>query len=153
MASPGGRGFGDGDVKVTVDQAALDALVASPAGPAGRLAITWAQETTQIAKRNAPVGANSKTPEGHPGGWLRSHGGWNVAVEGGQIVAVVVFDAVTSRANPFPGEPYPLHIEDPSTRPRKPPPFARDDKPFLVPAALEALRQVFGGGFTYTPRA
>jgi hypothetical protein len=56
------------------------------------------------------------------------------------LFADVVSPAVTSGANPFPGEPYSLHIEVPATRPRPAPPFARDAKPYLVPALEHVIR-------------
>lgn len=149
MANVGGRGFGD----VTIDQAALDALIHSEAGPVARLLVQVGQQTTQAAKRNAPVGTrSSKSPEGHPSGWLRSNIGWAIGREGGDLVVDIVSDAVTSKANPWPGEPYSLFVEEPSLRPRGiPAEWRAKEGPYLRPAFAEALQRVLGAG-TFTVR-
>ena len=143
MASVGGRGYGD----VTLNQDVLDALIHSPAGPVARLLVQVGEQTTQEAKRRAPVGTrSSKTPGGHPSGWLRSHIGWAVGRVGGDLVVDVVADAVTSPANPWPGEPYALFNEEPSTRPRGiPQEWKAKEGPYLRPALLTVMRRVFGG--------
>ncbi len=149
MATVGGRGAGS----VTVNQDVLDALVNSPAGPVAKLLVQVGQETTQIAKRNAPVGARgSKTPGGHPSGWLRSQIGWTLGRTDGHLSVDVVSDAVTSPANPWPGEPYALFNERPDLRPRGiPAEWRAKAGPYLVPAFAEALARI-GSGATYTPR-
>jgi len=122
--------------RVEVDDAAILELLSSPAGPVGRYMVEGAQAVTQGAKKRAPVGDNSRTPQGHPSGFLRSQLAWELT-SANPITVEIETTAHTSSANPFPGEFYALHIEDPGTRPRKPPPFARDDQPYLVPALLE----------------
>lgn len=148
MATIGGRGYGD----VKVNQDVLDALISSPAGPVARMLVQVGQETTQVAKRNAPTGAkSSKSPDGHPSGYLRSRIGWAVGTYRGRLCVDIVSDAKTSPANPWPGEPYALHVEVPSTRPRGIPSEWRDrEGPYLVPAFYEALARI-NTGRTYTP--
>jgi hypothetical protein len=140
---------------VTINAAALDALVASPAGPVAKLLVSVAQETTQIAKRNAPVGdRSSRSPQGHPSGWLRSNIAWTIGTLDGDLCVEIVSDAVTSPASPRPGEPYALHNEVPSLRRHAiPSAWAAKEGPYLQPAFVEALNAVLGGGVTYTPRA
>lgn len=149
MTTVGGRGFGD----VRVNQDVLDALVNSPAGPVARLLVQVGQETTQVAKRNAPTGAkSSKTPGGHPSGYLRSQIGWAIGTYRGRLCVDVVSDAKTSAANPWPGEPYGLWNERPDLRPRGiPAEWRAREGPYLVPAFAEALARI-GAGSTYTPR-
>lgn len=143
MASVGGRGYGD----VTIDQAALDALIHSEAGPVARLLVQVAQETTQIAKRNAPVGdRSSKTPGGHPSGYLRSQIGWAIGRVGGDLCVDIVSDAVTSPASPVPGTPYAVELEEPSLRKRGiPSEWKAKEGPYLRPALIEAMGRVIGG--------
>ncbi len=150
MANTGGRGFGD----VTIDQAALDALIHSEAGPVARLLVQVGQQTTQAAKRNAPVGTrSSKSAEGHPSGWLRSNIGWAIGREGGDLVVDIVSDAVTSKANPRgAGLGYALFNEEPSLRPYGiPAEWKAREGPYLRPAFAEALQRVLGAG-TFTTR-
>lgn len=148
MATVGGRGYGD----VTVNQDVLDALVRSPAGPVARLLVQVGQETTQIAKRNAPTGArSSKTPGGHPSGYLRSQIGWAVGTVGGRLCVDVVSDAVTSPASNRPGSPYALYHERPDLRPYGiPAEWAAKEGAYLTPAFYEALARI-GSGTTITP--
>jgi hypothetical protein len=148
VAAVGGRGFGNSAIgDVVIDQAAVEALIHGPAGPVGRLIVDLAQTTAQLAKRNAPVGErSSKTPGGHPSGWLRSQIGWTVGVEGGDVVADIVSPALTSPANPKPGEPYSLYMERPGLRPYGVPAWVRaKEGPYLVPALEEAIRTRLGG--------
>ncbi|HNX48678.1 MAG TPA: HK97 gp10 family phage protein [Thermoanaerobaculaceae bacterium] len=142
MANIGGRGFGD----VVLDQQVLDALIHSPAGPVARLLVKVGEQTTQEAKRRAPVGdRSSKTPGGHPSGWLRSNIGWAVGRDGGDLVVDIVSDAITSQANPFPGEPYSVFVEEPSLRPRGlPEKFRKGEGPYLRPAFLDVIKRVIG---------
>jgi hypothetical protein len=149
VATVGGRGYGD----VTVNQDVLDALVNSPAGPVARMLVQVGQETTQVAKRNAPTGAkSSKTPGGHPSGYLRSQIGWAIGSVGGRLCVDVVSDAKTSPANPWPGENYALFNERPDLRPRGiPAEWRAKEGPYLVPAFYEALARI-GSGTTITPR-
>jgi hypothetical protein len=130
-----------GGLRVEFDEAEYDRIVRSPAGPVAKYIYGLAQRITQVAKRRAPVGKNSKTPEGHPAGWLRSQQEWSGGVDGEGVYADLGNPALTSRANPFPDEAYGEHIEFPSTRPRKPPPFARGDQPYTIPAVLEVFAQ------------
>lgn len=142
MAAIGGRGYGN----VVIDQAAIEALVHGPAGPVGRLIVDLAQTTTQLAKAKAPVGErSSKTPGGHPSGWLRSQIGWEVYADGDEVVADIATPAVTSSANPRPGEPYGLHMERPDTRPYGVPDWVRaKEGPYLEPAMNDAIRARLG---------
>ncbi len=148
MASIGGRGFGD----VKVNQDVLDALISSPAGPVARMLVQVGQETTQVAKRNAPTGTrSSKSPDGHPSGYLRSRIGWAIGTVGGRLCVDIVSDAKTSPANPWPGEPYALWNERPDLRPRGiPAEWRAKEGPYLVPAFAEALARI-STGRTYTP--
>lgn len=128
--------------RVVVNQAAIDRLVSSPAGPTGRAMVRLAERATQAAKAVAPVGKPSRTPAGHPSGYQRSQIGWNLHVDGGDIVVDVLSPALTSQANPYPGpgKSYPLQQEDPSRVDWKvPPPFAGVG-PSLVPAVLGVVR-------------
>jgi len=75
MAQPGARGLGD----VRIDEGALRALVASPAGPVGRYMARGGEIVAQGAKRRAPV-----SPAGSGGrrsGHLRSQIGWILDVD------------------------------------------------------------------------
>lgn len=134
-----------GAVSLSMDLQEYERIVRSPAGPVAQLVARLAALIAQEGKRRAPVGAPSKTPEGHPAGWLRSHIWWQSGLDAAGVHAELGDDAVTSPANPFPGEPYPEHIEFPETRPRKAPPFARDARPYLVPAAKDVLARELGG--------
>lgn len=149
MASIGGRGFGD----VKVNQDVLDALVNSPAGPVARLLVQVGQETTQVAKRRAPTGTrSSKSPDGHPSGYLRSRIGWAIGTVGGRLCVDIVSDAVTSPANPRgAGDPYSLWNERPDLRPYGiPAEWRQREGPYLTPAFYEALARI-DSGRTYTP--
>ena len=140
----GGRGYTADGVSVEVDQAALNALLSSPAGPLGRMMVDLGQTGTQEAKRRAPVGErSSKTPGGHPSGHLRSQIGWDVTVDDGQIVTNFMSPAVTSPANPKPGEPYALYLERPELRPYGVPSWVRAaEGPYLEPAVMQSIREV-----------
>ena len=143
MANIGGRGFGD----VVLDQQVLDALIHSPAGPVARLLVKVGEQTTQEAKRRAPVGdRSSKTPGGHPSGWLRSNIGWAVGRDGGDLVVDIVSDAVTSDANPRgPGDPYGRWNEVPEERPYGiPQKWRAKEGPYLRPAFLDVIKRVIG---------
>lgn len=117
-----------------MNDAAILELLNGPAGPVGRYMAHGGETVTQAAKKRAPVGQNSRTAAGHPSGFLRSQLAWTMGRDGTGIYVEIETTAHTSAANPFPGEFYGMHIEDPSTRPRKPPPFARGAGPYLVPA-------------------
>jgi hypothetical protein len=130
-----------GGRSVQIDQAELDRIVRGPAGPVAAYLYGLTQKVVQRAKAKAPVGAPSKTPEGHPAGYLRSNIEWAAGSDGQGVWTEVGDPAVTSRANPFPGEPYAEQIEFPQTRRRKPPPFARSAKPYVVPALVEVFRE------------
>lgn len=123
-------------VTVEVD----DTTVAAWFAPAGPVAEFHAKVVTRVfdrARERAPVGQPSKTPEGHPAGWLRSQIAWEFV---GPLAARVSTSAVLSKASSRPGDPYARWIERPRERPWSPPPFARDDRPYLVPA----LDDIFG---------
>lgn len=126
--------------RINVDQVAIDALLYSPTGPVAALLVDVTQQVTQVAKRNAPVGEPSKTPQGHPAGHLRSQIGWTL-LPGPELATRVSSPAKTSQASVKPGEPYGLHNEAPWTRPRGVPPhLTAKEGPYLVPA----LYEVFG---------
>jgi hypothetical protein len=117
-------------VTVVVDDAAIEALF----GPAGPVAEFHADVVTRVydrARDRAPVGQPSKTPEGHPAGWLKSQIAWEFV---GPLEARVSTSAVLSKASGRPGDPYARWIERPGERPWAPPPFARGDRPYLIPA-------------------
>lgn len=117
-----------------------DDVIAALFGPAGDVAEFHAKVVTDVyarALQKAPIGEPSKTPEGHPAGWLRSQMHWEFA---GELEAWVVTEAVLSKASGRPGDPYARWIERPEERPWAPPPFARDDRPYLIPA----LDEIFG---------
>jgi hypothetical protein len=135
-----------GGVRVEIDAGEYDRIVSSPAGPTARYLYQLTARIVQRAKLLAPVGAPSRTPQGHPSGWLRSHIWWESGQDRRGAYTLVGDDAVTSSAAPFPGEPYPEHIEFPRTRKRRPPPFARDDRPFVVPAVEAIFREEGGTG-------
>ena len=119
-----------------------DDVIAALFGPAGPVAEFHAEVTTKVygrALQKAPIGAPSKTPEGHPAGWLRSQMHWEFA---GELTTWVVTEAVLSKASQRPGDPYARWIERPAERPWAPPPFARADRPYLVPALDEILREM-----------
>ncbi len=125
-------------VVVVLDDAGIDSLF----GPAGPVAEFHADVVTTVYARalaKAPIGSPSKTPEGHPAGWLRSQMHWEFA---GELTAWVVTEAVLSKASGRPGDPYARWIERPQERPWKPPPFARDDRPYLVPALDEIFQEL-----------
>lgn len=142
MAQPGARG-----VEVRIDERALARLVYGQSGPVFRAMARAGETATQLAKRNAPVGErNSKSPEGHPAGYLRSQIGWKIKVEHGQVVVDVVSPALTSQANTKPNEPYALYMERPDLRPYGVPSWVRaKEGPYLTPAVEEAIRTIFGG--------
>jgi hypothetical protein len=130
-----------GGIRVEVDQGEYDRIVRSPAGPVAKYIYGLAVKITQVAKRRAPVGKPSKTPQGHPSGYLRSQMEWSGGMDGQGVFADLGNPALTSLANPRPNEPYAEEIEFPDRRKHKPPPFARDDQPYLVPAVLEVFAQ------------
>jgi hypothetical protein len=123
-----------GGVRVEVDVSEYDRIVHSAAGPVAQYLYKLGALIVQEAKRRAPVGQPSKTPAGHPSGWLRSHVWWAAGRDGRTVTVDIGDDALTSKANPFPGEPYAAQIEGVEPRKRKPPPFARGDKPYVLPA-------------------
>jgi hypothetical protein len=125
---------------IVVDDAFVEGLFTSLSSPVGRELVEVTQLVTQTAKLFAPVGAPSKTPLGHPAGWLRSRIGWTTDPIG-PLATRVSSPARTSGANPFPGESYGTHIELPRTRPRKPPPFARHTEPYLWPACKAVFEE------------
>lgn len=120
---------------VVVDDAAIAALF-GPAGPVAEYTFTVASRVMDRVLFLAPVGAPSRTPEGHPSGWLKSQIKFEFAGDLGYKIST---DAVLSKASGRPGDPYGRWIERPQERPWKPPPFARADRPYLVPA----LEQIF----------
>lgn len=123
---------------VVLDDAAIGALF----GPAGQVAEFHAKVSERVFVRslnNAPVGQPSKTPEGHPAGWLRSRMRWEFT---GPLEARISTSAVLSKASGRPGDPYARWIERPEERPWKPPPFARADRPYLVPALDEIFDEL-----------
>lgn len=119
----------------------VDTLLSSPAGPVGEFLNAVTEDVTAGAKRRAPVGEPSKTPEGRPAGYLRDQIEWH-SVEG--MANRVTSPATNSTASPFPGEHYGTFNELPDTRPRKPPPFARDNQPYMWPAAVDVWADRFG---------
>lgn len=133
----GGRLDGD----VVLDDAAIDRLLNSPAGPVGQLLATIGQRVTQEAKRRAPVGdRNSK--RGHPAGYLRSQIGWRVAHDTRGLYVDIASPARTSPYNPFPNEPYGLYNERPSRRSHGVPEWVKaKEGPYMVPA----LRAIIEG--------
>jgi hypothetical protein len=125
-------------VTVVLDDPAIEALF----GPAGQVAEFHAKVSERVfvrALNNAPVGAPSKTPEGHPAGWLRAQMRWDFT---GPLESRVSTSAVLSKASSRPGDPYARWIERPEERPWKPPPFARADRPYLVPALDEIFKEL-----------
>lgn len=129
---------------VEVDEQELDRLLRSPAGPVAAWLNRVTERAAQAVKAGAPVGEPSKTPAGHPAGYLRSRVEWSAGRDATGLWGEVGDDAVTSQANPFPGEPYPFQIEDPRQRKRKAPPFARGVRPWAVAAVLRVLREESG---------
>ncbi len=120
-----------GDVTIVWDEANLNALLNSPAGPVGALTVKVLQEIAQEAKRRAPVGEPSHTPEGHPAGYLRSQIDWRLIGGGGMPAGRVESPAVTSAANPRgPGQPY-AYEQETTGAPHWP------AHPYLVPAVLD----------------
>jgi len=127
--------------RIVVNQAAIEELLHSPAGPVAAFLVDVTQRVTQTAKRNAPVGVPSHTPEGHPAGYLRSQIGWSL-IPGHDLVTRVYSPARTSRASVVPNEPYGLYNEVPRLQPRGLPAHLRaKEGPYLVPA----LNEVFNG--------
>jgi hypothetical protein len=143
VAAPGGRGV----VDVRINEAELARLTRSASGPVVMAMARLGERATQLAKAAAPVGdRSSKTPEGHPSGWLRSQIGWRLSIEGGQIVVDVISPAVTSPASVIPGDPYALYIERPELRVHHGGPdwlYAKDG-PYLEPSVHRAIAEVFG---------
>lgn len=135
----GGKGV-VADVFVVVDEVELQRLFA-PAGPVAAFVGDVASRVHAKAQQRAPVGAPSKTPEGHPSGWLRSQIAWTFV---GDLEAIVSTSAVNSIASSRPGDPYARWIERPNERPWAPPPFARGDRPYLVPALDDIIRELGG---------
>lgn len=127
-------------VTVVLDEPGIESLFA-PAGPVQEFVTEVTVQVYGRALFLAPVGAPSKTPEGHPAGWLRSQMHWEHA---GPLSTRVITEAVLSKASGRPGDPYARWIEKPGERPWAPPPFARGDQPYLVPALDQIWREVFG---------
>jgi hypothetical protein len=127
-------------VTVVIDDAGLESLFA-PAGPVQEFVTEVTVKVYGRSLFKAPIGQPSKTPEGHPAGWLRSQMHWEHA---GELTTRVITEAVLSKASHRPGDPYARWIEKPGERPWAPPPFARGDRPYLVPALDEIWREVFG---------
>lgn len=125
---------------VIVDDLAIAALF-GPAGPVNEFVVDVTTQVYGRALQKAPIGAPSKTPKGHPAGWLRSQLHWEFA---GELTTWVVTEAVLSEASQRPGDPYARWIERPGERPWAPPPFARGDRPYLVPALNEIFDE-WGG--------
>lgn len=93
----GGRGIG----AVRVDEAAIEALVRSPAGALGVYMVRGAQAVTQGAKRRSPVSPHGSG--GRSSGWLRSQIGWLLGIDGGELYVDVASPATTNdgRAAPY----------------------------------------------------
>lgn len=117
------------------------AALFGPAGPVNEFVVQVTTDVYGLALQKAPVGEPSKTPEGHPAGWLRSQMHWEFA---GELETRVVTEAVLSKASQRPGDPYARWIERPEERPWAPPPFARADQPYLVPALNEIFDRLEG---------
>jgi hypothetical protein len=127
-------------VLVVVDDTAIEGLF-SPAGPVAEFHAHVVERVWGRARDRAPVGEPSKTPEGHPAGWLRDNISWSFT---GPLEARVSTDAVLSSASRRPGDPYARWIERPGERPWSPPPFARGNRPYLIPA-LDDIFDELGG--------
>lgn len=125
---------------VVIDELVYTALF-SPAGPVAAFVAETTESVYDRARERAPVGKPSKTPEGHPAGWLKSQIKWALV---GDLEGMVSTDAVLSIASSRPGDPYARWIERPQERPWAPPPFARQDKPYLVPALEDIFRELGG---------
>jgi hypothetical protein len=126
---------------VEINQAELDRIVRGPAGPTAAYLYRLTQRIVQRAKAKAPVGRPSKTSAGHPAGYLRSQIEWAAGHDGQGLWTQIGDPAVTSRANPRPGQPYAREIEFPEERTHKVPPFARGAKPYVIPAVEEIFRE------------
>lgn len=120
---------------VVLDEAGIESIF-SPAGPAARFVGDLGRKVFENAYLRAPVGAPSKTADGHPSGYLRSQMGWYFA---GDLSVRISTSATLSKATHRPGDPYARWIERPQERPWAPPPFARADRPYLVPALDEIM--------------
>ena len=125
-------------VTVVLDELGIEELFA-PAGEVARFHAKVSERVFVRALNNAPVGAPSKTPEGHPAGWLRSQMAWDFT---GPLESRISTSAVLSQASQRPGDPYARWIERPEERPWAPPPFARGDRPYLVPALNEIFDEL-----------
>lgn len=95
-----------GDVRIVVDERALEDFLTGPSGPVVRDGRARAEQITQGAKRRCPV-----SPAGsgdHPSGWLRSHIGW----EQGQDESGAYFDiGVNIGVDPDPDLDYAVPVE------------------------------------------
>ncbi|GAB3250948.1 hypothetical protein [Kineosporia babensis] len=128
------------EVLVIVDEAVYQSLF-SPAGPVAAFVAETTEKVYDRARELAPVGKPSKTPEGHPAGWLKSQIAWAFV---GDLEGMVSTSAVLSKASSRPGDPYARWIERPEERPWAPPPFARQDKPYLIPALTDVFDALGG---------
>ena len=134
-----------GGVDVRLDDAAISAFLAGPAGPVGRLLARLGQRTTQEAKKRAPVGARD-SKYGHPSGYLRSQIGWRLGRDGRGQYVDISSPALCSDANPFtPRGPYSLWNEVPGSAPNHAhlPAWIRDKEgPYLRPALHQIISQL-----------
>jgi hypothetical protein len=128
------------EVLVIIDELEYARLF-SPAGPVAAFVAETTGRVYVRAQERAPVGQPSKTPEGHPAGWLRSQIAWALV---GDLEGMVSTSAVLSIASSRPGDPYARWIERPEERPWAPPPFARGDRPYLIPALDDVFRALGG---------
>lgn len=124
--------------EVVVDDAAIDRMFGG-AGDVARFHLDVTERVYGQIVATAPVGQPSKTPEGHPAGWLRDNIAWEWA---GELTTRISTSAVLSKASHRPGDPYARWIEKPEERPWKPPPFARNDEPYLVPGLMRIFDEL-----------
>ena len=126
---------------VILDDAAIDRLLNSPAGPVGEYLGGLAVRATAAAKARAPVGARDSR-FGHPAGYLRSQIGWQSGHDSRGLFVDIYSPAKSSAFNPFtPFGDYAYWNEVPGTAPHHsslPAWITDNERPYLRPA-LESV--------------
>jgi hypothetical protein len=126
---------------VTLDEAAIEAFLTSPAGPVGEYLAGLGRRVHAVARSLAPVGARD-SKFGHKAGYLRSQIGWETGRDSAGLFVDVFSNAKSSAANPFtPGGPYAVWNELPGTAPHHahlPAWIVDNEHPYLRPA-LESV--------------
>lgn len=85
---------------VTLDEAAIERLLTSPAGPVGEYLATLGRRVTAVAKNLAPI--SPKGSHGRPPGYLKINIGWEIGRDGSGLYVDIASPARTGDGRDFP---------------------------------------------------